>query len=262
MFFTSAKQEFLATLQQPQLWALLAWYDIKQRYRRSVLGPFWLTISTAVLIGTLGLLWSTLFRIDLKEFLPYFAAGNVIWTYIAMQMGEATTGFTQFEHLIKQRRLPYPSYILRLLTRSFIIYLHNFIIVILVVAFVGSGWSPVALVAIPGLFLLSLILYFVSLSCAILCTRYRDMVPVIQNIVTVGYFLTPIMWQVKTLPEGHRWVATWNPIAHILDIARAPMLGQLPTLANWLVSGAALLLTMAVAFALLARARHRIAYWI
>ena len=262
MFFTSVRQEFLATLMQPQLWALLAWYDIKQRYRRSVLGPFWLTISTAVLIGTLGLLWSQLFKVNLHEYMPHFAAGNVIWGFIAMQLGEASTGFTQFENLIKQRRLPYPSYILRLLARSFIIFLHNFIIVVIVVSFIGDGWSLVSLIAIPGLFLLSLVVYFVSISCAVLCTRYRDMVPVVQNIVTVGYFLTPIMWQTKTLPEQHQWVALWNPVAHILDIARAPLLGQVPTLLNWTVSLGALVVTAVMAFALLGRARNRIAYWI
>lgn len=262
MFFTSVRQEFLATLMQPQLWALLAWHDIKQRYRRSVLGPFWLTISTAVLIGTLGLLWSTLFKVNLHEYLPYFAAGNVIWGFIALQLNEATTGFTQFEHLIKQRRLPFPSYLLRLLTRNFIIFLHNFIIVVIVVSFIGDGWSFVSLIAIPGMFLLALITYFVSLACAVLCTRYRDMVPVVQNLVTVGYFLSPIMWQVKTLPEEHRWVASWNPVSHILDVARAPLLGNVPTLTNWTVSLVALLLAGTCAWLLLARARNRIAYWI
>ena len=262
MIFTSVKQEFLATLAQPQLWALLAWYDIKQRYRRSVLGPFWLTISTAVLIGTLGVLWSALFKINLHDYLPHFAAGNVIWGYIALQLGEAGTGFTQFESLIKQRRLPFPSYLLRLLTRSFIIFCHNFIIVVIVVSFIGDGWSLISLIAIPGLFLLSSILYFVSLGCAILCTRYRDMVPVVQNFVMVGYFLTPIMWQVKTLPEDLRWVANWNPISHILDIVREPLLGNIPSLTNWLVSLGALLISGAVAWYLLGRARNRIAYWI
>ena len=262
MFFTSVGQEFLATLLQPRLWALLAWHDIKQRYRRSVLGPFWLTISTAVLIGTLGVLWSTLFKTDLHEFLPYFAAGYVIWNFLAMQLNDATTGFTQFEHLIKQRRLPFPSYLLRLLTRNFIIFAHNFVIVVIVVSFVGDGWSLVSLIAIPGLLLLSAITYFVSLACAVLCTRYRDMVPVIQNLVTVGYFLSPIMWQAKTLPEQHRWVAGWNPISHILDIARAPLLGDVPALTSWLVSLAALVISGVVAWFLLGRARNRIAYWI
>ena len=262
LFYSSVRREFLAALRQPELWALLAWHDIKRRYRRSVLGPFWLTISTAVLISTLGALWSTLFKMNVLDYLPYFAAGNVIWTYIALQMNEATTGFTQFEHLIKQRRLPFPTYLLRLLVRSFIIFLHNFLIVILVVSFVGNGWSWVALIAIPGMLLLSSILYFISLGCAILCTRYRDMVPVVQNLVTVGYFLSPIMWKAESLPAQHSWVAGLNPISHVLDIVRAPLLGQVPALINWLVSFGMLAISALIATWLLARARNRIAYWI
>ncbi|VCU69468.1 ABC-2 type transporter [Pigmentiphaga humi] len=262
MFFESAAKEFFVAFARPHLWGLLAWYDIKQRYRRSVLGPFWLTISTGVLIATLGLLWSTLFKTDLHEYLPYFAAGNVVWSFVSMQLNEATTGFTQFEHLIKQSRLPYPSYILRLLCRNLIIFLHNFLIVIIVVSFVGDGWSLVSLVAIPGMLLLSAIVFFVSLACALVCTRYRDMVPVVQNLVTVGYFLTPIMWDAQRLPEQHRWVAAWNPLSHVIDVVRAPLLGHLPSVLNWLVSLAALAISAAISWGLFARTHQRVAYWI
>src|SRR5699024_5965365 len=118
------------------LWWLLGWYDIKQRYRRSVLGPFWLTISTAILIATLGLLWSTIFRMDLSTYLPFFTVGNIFWTYLSSQVNEASTGYTQFENLVKQVRLPYPSYILRLLCRNLIIFAHNFVIILFVISFV------------------------------------------------------------------------------------------------------------------------------
>ena len=261
MFFQSTWHEVVETLRRPHLWALLGWYDIKQRYRRSVLGPFWFTISTAILVVTLGLLWSKLFKMDLHEYMPYFAAGNVIWAFISMQLNEATTGFTQFEGLIKQTRLPYPSYVLRLLCRNLIILFHNFLVVVVVVWWIGDGWGWTALLAVPGLVLLAAVTFCVSFILAVLCARYRDTVPIVQNLVTVAYFLTPIMWQAKTLPPEHRWAAELNPVTHLLDIVRMPLLGQYPPLESWMISGLILLLAATGGYFIFSRTRHRIAYW-
>ena len=262
MFFKSTLHELKYAFSHPYQWLLLAWYDIKQRYRRSVLGPFWITISTAILISTLGLLWSTLFKVNIQDYLPYFASGNILWGFISSQINEATTGFTQFDNIIKQHRLPYPSYILRILARNFIIMLHNTVIIFVVVFISTNGWTWTALQCIPGLILLTLVTYFVSLICAILSTRYRDLVPIVQNFVTVAYFLSPIMWQQKTLPTQYHWIAEWNPITHLIDIVRSPLLGVSPTLINWCVSFSLLAVCALGAYWLLDKSRNRISYWL
>lgn len=262
MSFKSTQEEFMRTLVQPHLWALLGWYDIKQRYRRSVLGPFWLTISTAILIGTLGLLWSTIFKMNLHDYLPFFAAGNVIWTFFSTQLNDASTGFTQFENLIKQVRLPYPSYILRLTCRNLIIFAHNFIIVIVVISTIGEGWSWAALIAIPGLLLFSIATFFVSQIASIICTRFRDMVPVVQNLVTVAYFLSPIMWMPSSLPQKYQWVVSLNPVSYLLDIVRMPLLGQIPSVLTWSVSIILTVIVGLISYTLFGRYRNRISYWL
>ncbi|MFW5394255.1 ABC transporter permease, partial [Yersinia sp. 2544 StPb PI] len=83
--------DLLWALQKPQSWLILSWYDIKQRYKRSTLGPFWVTISTGVLVGMLSILWSTIFKLDVKDYLPFFCIGQVVWTYISMQLTESCT---------------------------------------------------------------------------------------------------------------------------------------------------------------------------
>lgn len=262
MFFKSTLYEVSYAFSHPSQWLLLAWYDIKQRYRRSVLGPFWITISTAILITTLGFLWSTLFKVNIQEYLPYFAIGNILWAFISSQINESTTGFTQFENIIKQHRLPYPSYILRILSRNFIIMLHNAVIILIVISISIYGWTWKSLLIIPGLIILTLITYFISVISAILSTRYRDFVPIIQSFVTVAYFLSPIMWQQKTLPTEYQWIAIFNPITHLMDIVRAPLLGIYPTLTNWLVSLISLIIAAVFAYFLFDKSRSRISYWL
>lgn len=261
MFFKSTFHEFYYSLTHPFQWFLLAWYDIKQRYRRSVLGPFWITISTAILIGTLGVLWSVLFKMDIHEYLPYFAIGNVVWGLVSSQLNEATDGFSQFNNIIKQHRLPYPSYILRIMSRNFIIMLHN-VVIILVIVTIWGEWRWVSLLSVPGIFIVVMVSYFVSLVCAILSTRYRDLTPIIQNFVTVTYFLSPVMWKKDTLPERYHWVADYNPLSHLLDLVRLPLLGERPSGVDFLFSIGVLAFSAFVAFVLLERSRHRIAYWL
>src|ERR1700761_427272 len=77
-----------------RLWRLawaLGWLDIRLRYRGSMLGPFWLTISTGVMVAALGVLYSTLFKIELREYLPFLALSQVLWGFLAAVVSEACT---------------------------------------------------------------------------------------------------------------------------------------------------------------------------
>lgn len=256
------RNELWDTAKAPHLWGLLAWYDIKQRYRRSVLGPFWMTLSTGILIATLGAVWSLIFNMKINEYLPFYAVGQVFWSYYSTQINESCTGFTMFEGLMKQTRLPMPSFILRLVVRNLIILAHNFLVIVVVISFVGPGWSWTALVAIPGLLLASLAVYFASLCVAIPCTRFRDLQPVVQNLTMIGFYVTPILWQPKTLGDRFKWLVDLNPATHLISIVRDPLLGTLPAWQSWIwVLGTAAFFAI-LASLLLSRYRHRIAYWL
>ncbi|MBU9503502.1 ABC transporter permease [Burkholderia multivorans] len=256
------RNELIDTAKAPHLWGLLAWYDIKQRYRRSVLGPFWMTLSTGIMIATLGAVWSLIFNMQIHEYLPFYAAGQVIWSFYAAQINEACTGFIQFEGLMKQTRLPLPAFILRLVIRNLIIFAHNFLVVAVVITFVGPGWSPTALVAIPGLLVASVAIFFISLCVAIPCTRFRDLQPVVQNLTMIGFYVTPILWQPKTLGAKFAWLVDLNPATHLLNIVRGPLLGEVPPLESWLWVACIIVVSGGIASLLLSRYRHRVAYWL
>src|SRR6476661_5350769 len=73
-----ARRDLVDGFARRELWAHLGWQDIKQRYRRSVLGPFWITIATGVTAIAMGGLYSKLFKLELSEHLPYVTLGVVI----------------------------------------------------------------------------------------------------------------------------------------------------------------------------------------
>lgn len=239
----------------------MGWQDIRQRYRRTILGPWWLAISTGLLVLILGLLWSELFRVDVDTFLPFFAIGYVLWVFLSGVINEACTGFTQFEGIIKQQRVPFSAYLYRVGMRHIIAFAHNTVIVALLFLWVRLPLSLYSLLAIPGLLLFGSTVLVASIPVAVLCTRFRDMPQIVGNVVQVAFFVTPIMWRPDTL-RSVRWIADYNPIAHLINIVRLPLLGVAPPWDSWAWSLVLFVASLAVATFLLGRYGHRVAYWL
>ena len=138
------------------LWRLawaLGWLDIRLRYRGSILGPFWLTISTGVMVGSLGVLYSTLFKMNLRDYLPFLALSQVLWGFLAALVSEACTTFTDAEGVIRSVRMPFFVFSMRALIRNSIALGHNIVVIVVVFAVfsIWPGWE--ALMALPGLLL-------------------------------------------------------------------------------------------------------------
>lgn len=244
-----------------ELWTFMGWQDIRQRYRRTILGPWWLAISTGIFVLFLGFMWSEIFHAEVETFLPFFVIGYVLWTFLSGVINEATTAFTQFEGLILQRRIPFSAYLYRIGMRHTIILAHNTAVVALLVLWFGPVWSINNLLAIPGLLVFAAVTMMASIPIAILCTRFRDLPQIVTNVLQVAFFATPIMWRPEAL-NRFRWMADFNPFAHLIDIVRLPLLGKLPTPESWTWSLAVLALSIAVGSWLLGRYGHRIAYWL
>ena len=243
------------------VWGALGWQDIRQRYRRSKIGAFWLTISMAVMIGALGGLYSGLFNADIAHYLPHVAVGFVIWGFVASVINEGCNAFIDGQGSIKQVRLPLSVYVYRVVWRNLIIFGHNCVIVaVVIVAFeIEPGWT--ALLAIPALLLLCLNGIWAGLLLGLLSARFRDVPQIITNAMQVIFFLTPIIWQPEFLPSRAR-VLTFNPFYHAIELLRAPLFGEVPPLRSWLAMLAVTVVGSAIALAMYARCRWRVPYWV
>ena len=243
------------------LWGLLGWQDIRRRYRRSVLGPFWLTISMGVFVAALGTLYGALLRIELSEYVPYLALGFIVWTLASSMFTEGCIAFTGAEGIIKQSIQPLSVHMYRIAWRNIIVFCHNAIIFV-VVALVFSHWPGwTGLLALPGLVLVCLNGVWAGLLLGIVSARFRDVPPLVASIMRVAFFLTPIIWMPSLLP-GRALLLEFNPFYHFLELVRAPLLGQVPGLVSWLAVAGMTLGGWLVTFALFRRYRWRIAYWV
>jgi ABC-type polysaccharide/polyol phosphate export permease len=243
------------------VWAMLGWLEIRQRYRRSILGPFWLTMSTGVLVGAMGPLYGKLFNQDISGYLPFLAIGFVVWLFLSGLINDACTAFITAEGYIKQMKLPLTVHAMRMVWRNLIIFAHNAVIVALVLVV----WPP-ALTAHLLLVPLAVLLIaanglWIGISVGLVCARFRDIPQIIASLVQVAFFLTPIIWQAGMLGR-YQWAAQWNPFYHFLELVREPLI---TASTNWTSWGAALGITAAgwlLTFVLFARYRGRIAYWV
>jgi lipopolysaccharide transport system permease protein len=244
-----------------ELWTFMGWQDIRQRYRRTILGPWWLAISTGLLVLGLGFLWSELFSVEVRSFLPFFVIGYVLWMFLSGVLNEACTGFTQFEGYIKQQRIPFSAYLYRIGMRHVIISAHNAVVIVVIVLWSGPAWSFNNLWAIPGLVVFAAAVLMMSVPVAILCTRFRDLPQIVNNVLQMAFFFTPIFWRPETL-HNFRWIADYNPLAHLIDIVRLPLLGIAPGIQLWLWCMGLLVGSLAFGAWLLGRYGHRLAYWL
>jgi len=261
--FRSASADIAESLRKFHLIGTLGWQDVATRYRRSRIGAFWLTINMAVMIAAIGMVFGTLFEQPMTEFLPYLAAGLVVWGLISTSINEGCNAFADQGGIILQVRMPLFVHVARVLWRNLIIFGHNLLIVPLVFLVFGRPVSVMALLALPGLLLLVLNLSWMMLSAAVLCARFRDISQIVQNAVQVLFFITPIMWDASTMRErvGDA-VLYFNPFYSLLSLVRLPLLGEMPSPANWIISGALALIGWIVTLAFFGRRRERVPYWV
>jgi len=242
---------------------LLGWNDIAKRYRRSLFGEFWLTISMAILIGTLGVIFGSLFGLPLAVYLPHVSTGIILWTFASSSISEGCSAFIDAQNIILQVRLPLFLHVIRVLYRNVMILAHNFAIYPIVMVIVWKGPGLGVLLAIPGIILVLLNLLWMMTVLAVLCARYRDLIQIVQNLLQVLFYATPIMWLPETMADKpFSFVLKLNPFYHLLGVVRDPLVGTPPDPVNWLVCLAAAVLGWLVATVVLGRYSRKIPYWL
>lgn len=253
-------QDLKAGIESWRIWTLLGWHDIRLRYRRSVLGPFWITISMAVMIYTLGTVYAYLFKMDISSYFPHLACGMIIWNFFSTLTMECVDGFTENAHLIKQIRLPFSTYILRTVMRNVFIFCHNLPAVLPILFFYHVPVNVLAFVG--GVTLFIGISFVYGMALAMLGSRYRDIKQLVQSLLQIIFYLTPIMWMPHMLPERFQFVITLNPVQQMIELIRAPLLGHAPSLFTWGYTSTLLAVGASFLLFLLNKSRHRIPFWV
>lgn len=257
----------LKTVIKPARMAVLALglgvQDVKDTYQRSILGPLWNTVGMAIQVLAIGFVFGFLFGADLTTYFPFLAVSFVLWNLIISTVTEASGAYVAAERFIRQIEMPFFFPLLRLVSKSLIGYLHNFAIVVVILFVYRADWSAGVLWVVAGLALVVGNLYWVVALVALGGARFRDLGPIVASIMTVSFYVTPIIWMPSSLPpELADVLLPYNPFFHLMEIVRGPLLGYSPDPQSWIVAVILMAVGNAIAWLVVRRYWWRVVYWL
>lgn len=258
---SSALSDLTIGVNQWRIWMVLALFDIRARYRRSKLGQFWITVSMAITILSLALVYSVIFKIELAVYLPLVAISFIVWGLIASLVNDGATVFIEAEGYVRSSPLPKSMFVYRMLARNTMIFAHNLVLVPVVMITFGIIPTWASLIFIPAFFLTILNGVWIAILLGTVCARFRDMPQIVSSAVQIAFFVSPVMWGRAQLGEKHSFVVDLNPFAVFLELLREPLLGKAPTLHIWMAALALTACGYLLAIPFFSRFRSRIAFY-
>ena len=177
----SAWRDVVEGLFYRDYWWTLAWNDIRSRYRRSKIGQFWITLSVALFVLGIGVVYAGIFGMKISDYLPRLTVSYIVWMFIASVLTGGCSTFIAASATMQQRLFPISVHAYRLVGRELLIFAHNAIVIVAVWVIFRVGLTPAAVLAIPGMAINAYIAFWLAMVLGIVSVRYRDIPPIIQH---------------------------------------------------------------------------------
>lgn len=239
----------------------LALQDIELRYKRSLLGPFWISASLVATILALAFVFAAVFQQEFATYIAFLGTGMLAWQLITGLTNEGCGSVNEHASLLQNVRLPMVVIGGRIVIRNAVVFLHNLIAVLAVLLLFGLEFTPNMFLALPGALTILTFGFFACMTLGPLCARFRDIPLVVQSAMQVIFFVTPIFWMPSAV--SHRPMFTHaNPFYHLIELVRAPLLGGQATALNWQVALWCCAVMAAMAVLTVSVTRKRIILWL
>ncbi len=245
-----------------RLWTHLGLNDIRARYRRSRIGQHWHTISVAVLVGAISLVYAALLNLDPRAYAVYVVCALSCWSLINGMVNESCNAFVSSEGVLRHYSFPKSIFIYQMIARNMVIFAHSVILIVPVFLLAGHGFSFNILFVIPALLLYAINGVWVGIVLGTTCARFRDIPQAVAAVMQIGFILTPVMFMPTSLGARHQAIIDMNPLARFLAIARDPLMGQMPSLADYRFVLTVTVLGCALGLYVFARTRRKLIYWL
>jgi ABC-type polysaccharide/polyol phosphate export permease len=244
-----------------RLWTRFAKDDLRARFRRSWVGPFWLVLTTAIFVGALGFVYGSLFQLEMRTFLPFVAVGLVIWGFISAVASEGVMTFVEAESFIRQIRVSLFVYVMRVVWRNTLVLAYQMVVALAVVFALAAPDLWLLPLAAFGLLLVLLQAMWIVPLLGLVGVRFRDLHPIISNLLQVMFFVTPILWSPTLLGE-RRWIADINPLHSLISVVREPLMGMPPEPYAYVMVAGTTICGFLTTMLLFSRFSSRVVYWL
>lgn len=246
-----------------RLWSTLGYLEVKRRYRRTVLGPFWATGHIAVYVLCVGFIFSSVLGADRRDYVVFLVSGFIPWYLVYLTINDSVGAFTSSSSLRQQIAFPYSMFIFTAIWRNLIVHFHNYTLWMVVSLFYLYAPTWKLLLLFPGYLLVLGNMVWICTLLALLAARFRDVTQLVAAVVQIMIFVTPIFWSIDMMDAYKRiYVVGPNLLYHLTVVLRSPLLGEVPPLSSYAV----LVFTLFAGYTLVGyyfgKFRHRIIFWI
>jgi ABC-2 type transport system permease protein len=207
-------------------WVSLARQDMASSYRRTLIGPFWISVQQMAFVFGIGVLYGQLFKVDAGDHIPLVAYGILVWGLYSRLITGAGDVFIGGASSVKSSNLPLSFYVFHSVAGEFLTFLHSAVVIAFVPIIYGRTPSISASWAVPlGLGLVLVNGVALGLWLGPMSARFRDIHVGLSSVLQLLLFVTPIFWDAKTLGNDH-WAVVFNPFAWAILSIRDPLLGS------------------------------------
>ena len=163
----------------------------------------------------------------------YLIVGMVPWMAFADAVSRASSSLVEAGSLLQKNALAPVLFPARAVVASAVTYLPPILLVVVAVAS-SAGWSS-ALLWLPALLVVQLVLSFLlGYALSILAAAMRDILQAVGFVLSIGVFLSPVMFTMSMIPEGYRWLLWLNPMTPVILAFQSIILsGQPPAAEIW-----------------------------
>ena len=246
-------------------WVHLAKSDLRARWRGTFLGIFWSILQPLGLTALLAVVLSRLFGAEITTFAPYVLSGVIVWEFIGANVTGGSLAFVQADAYIRQTKHPLAIYSLRTVLGSLAVLLlastslfawaavvlpHNF------------GWHWFATLTIFPV--LAIVAWPLGTLLAYIGARFRDLPHATGLVLQALWFVSPVYFEVRLFRQGGLdGLVDHNPIYHVMQILRAPLLdGTWPTASNYLYPFALAVVCFALAWLVGRKAEPKVIFYL
>ncbi|PWE18695.1 hypothetical protein DDZ18_03635 [Marinicauda salina] len=263
-----AAQDYLSGLRDLRASAYLAAKQIQTEHRRNLLGTAWVLIGFAITAGGIAWLIAQLQGRPISLHIPYVVFGFAAWNFISSSVTEGCHALTRNRGLMLQAPMPRSIFVFSLvLKKLYLLALHLMAAGVIAAAL---GWRPSLemFLILPALAIFTTTAIGIVSTLAVVCAVYRDISEVVNSVMRLSFFFTPIIWTIDTRfgervdIQSLKTVVTYNPFAYFLEILRAPMLGETPDALAWIITGLIGLAMLTLGFLFVEWLGRRLVYWL
>ncbi len=256
--------DLIESIQSWRKWYLIGTQTVRQRYARSRLGQFWISLSYLIMILAMGIVYTQLWHTNVDSYLPFLAVSMAFWSLISGCLMDGAGTFIASAAQMNAEYQPKGVFCLIVICRQLVFFFHNVIVLMLILLYFHRPVSWTALLLVPDLMIIIVTAYWLAMLLGIVCARFRDVPNIVASTMQIMFFITPVMWMPQTLNDSDTrfWLTEANPFAAMLDLLRAPLMNQVPTLFQYGNVIVCSLLGWGLTAFVFNRCRNRIVYWL